>query len=248
MTEAQGRLAGKIAIITGGAQGMGAAHARMFVAQGAKVMITDVAEEGAALAQELGENARFLRHDVSKASDWQAVVAATESAFGPVSVLINNAGIFFMKSIEETSEEEYRRIIGINQVGCFLGMKTVLPSMRRASGGSIINVSSVSGLAGAPGQAGYVSSKFAIRGLTKVAALEFGRDNIRVNSVHPGAISTPMTAGARPPAAQPIQRLGRPEEAALLMVYLASDESSYSTGAEFTIDGGYMNLVGEIVI
>src|SRR5690606_32639595 len=163
------RLAGKVAIVTGAAQGMGAAHVKKFIEEGAKVVMTDLNEEkGQALAEELGENAVFVKHNVTSAEDWTAVVAETENAFGPVNVLVNNAGITMAKSILQTTEEEYRRIVDINQVSVFLGMKTIIPSMQKAGGGSIVNISSMNGLVA--GAIGYTDTKFAVRGMTKAAA------------------------------------------------------------------------------
>ena len=238
------RLAGKIAIITGAAQGMGEAHARMFVAEGAKVVLTDLLEEkGQALAEELGENALFVKQDVTRAEDWKNVVEKAEEAFGPVNVLVNNAGITMAKSILETTEEEYRRIVEINQVSVFLAMKAVIPSMQKAEGGSIVNISSLNGLVG--GAIGYTDTKFAVRGMTKAAALECAHYGIRVNSVHPGVIATPMVVQEDTKAAVeefsrhiPLKRVAQSEEVSHLIVYLASDESSYSTGSEFVVDGG----------
>jgi 3alpha(or 20beta)-hydroxysteroid dehydrogenase len=238
------RLEGKVAIITGAAQGMGAAHARRFVSEGAKVVITDLNEEkGSALASELGENVLFIKQNVTNAEEWQAVVAKAEEAFGPVNVLVNNAGITMAKSILETTEEEYRRIVDINQVSVFLGMKTVIPSMQKAGGGSIVNISSINGIVG--GAVGYTDTKFAVRGITKAAAMECSHYGIRVNSVHPGVIATPMVVQEDTKAAVeefakhiPLKRVAQPEEVTNIVLYLASDESSYSTGAEFIVDGG----------
>lgn len=238
------RLEGKVAIITGAAQGMGAAHARRFVSEGAKVVITDLNEEkGATLASELGENALFIKQNVTNADEWQAVVAKAEEAFGPVTVLVNNAGITMAKSILQTTEEEYRRIVDINQVSVFLGMKTVIPSMQKAGGGSIVNISSINGIVG--GAVGYTDTKFAVRGITKAAAMECSHYGIRVNSVHPGVIATPMVVQEDTKAAVeefakhiPLKRVAQPEEVTNIVLYLASDESSYSTGAEFIVDGG----------
>ena len=243
-----GRLEGKVAIITGGARGMGAAHARKFVEEGAKVVITDILEkEGSALAEELGENIRFIKHDVTKQSDWKHVVSTAEETFGPVNILVNNAGIVIFKTIGDTSEEEYKRVIDINQVAVFMGMKEVLPSMRRAEGGSIVNISSLAGLVGVAGSMAYVASKFAVTGMTKVAALEYADYGIRVNSVHPGLILTPMTASDDFAEAKndvtktiPLKRAAQPEEVTNLVLFLASDEASYSTGSEFIIDGGLL--------
>lgn len=242
-----GRLDGKVALITGAARGMGAAHARLFVAEGAKVVLTDVLEdEGKAVAAELGENACFFKLDVTSESDWQQVVAAAEKCFGPINVLVNNAGVVMNKTIEETSLQEYMRIININQVGVFLGMKYVLPSMRKAKSGSIINIASVAGLRGMAYCSAYCSSKFAVRALTQTAALEFVPYNIRVNVIHPGAIETPMTTVDAKGVAEefvknvPLKRMAKPEEVSTLVLYLASDESSYCTGSEFVVDGGAM--------
>lgn len=241
-----GRLDGKVAIITGGARGMGASHARKFLEEGAKVMITDILDkEGEALANELGGNIKFMKHDVKKGSEWEKVVTETESAFGPVSILVNNAGIALIKPMDEITEEDYRKVIDINQVSVFLGMKHVHKSMSKAKNGSIINISSVSGLRGSNGTIAYDASKFAVRGMTKSAAIELGAEGIRVNSIHPGIIETPMIMqedakdAVRELAKEiPLKRTAQPEEVSNLVVFLASDESSYSTGSEFVIDGG----------
>ena len=238
------RLEGKIAVITGAAQGMGAAHARLFVKEGAKVVLTDLNEEkGSALAQELGENAVFVKQNVTSAEDWATVVATAEESFGPINVLVNNAGITMAKSILQTTEEEYRRIVDINQLSVFLGMKTAIPSMQKAGGGSIVNISSINGIVG--GAIGYTDTKFAVRGMTKAAAMECSHYGIRVNSVHPGVIATPMvtqsdTASAVEEFAKhiPLKRVAQPEEVSNMVLYLASDDSKYSTGSEFIVDGG----------
>ncbi|KYG89855.1 glucose 1-dehydrogenase [Metasolibacillus sp. FSL H7-0170] len=238
------RLEGKVAIITGAAQGMGASHAKLFVEEGAKVVITDLNEEkGQALAAELGENAVFVKQNVASEEDWAAVVAKAEDAFGPVNVLVNNAGITMAKSILETTAEEYRRIVEINQVSVFLGTKAVIPSMQKSGSGSIVNISSLNGLVA--GAIGYTDTKFAVRGMTKAAAIEGAHYNIRVNSVHPGVIATPMVVQEDTKAAVeefakhiPLQRVAQPEEVSKMVLFLASDESSYSTGSEFIIDGG----------
>ncbi|MGI2329082.1 glucose 1-dehydrogenase [Planococcus sp. YIM B11945] len=238
------RLEGKVAIVTGAAQGMGAAHVKKFIDEGAKVVLTDLNEEkGQALAEELGENALFVKQNVTSAEDWATVVAEAENAFGPVNVLINNAGITMAKSILQTTEEEYRRIVDINQVSVFLGMKTVIPSMQKAGGGSIINISSMNGLVA--GAIGYTDTKFAVRGMTKAAAIECAHYGIRVNSVHPGVIATPMVIQEDTKAAVeefakhiPLKRMAQAEEVSSMVLFLASDEASYSTGSEFIIDGG----------
>lgn len=238
------RLAGKVAIITGAAQGMGAAHARAFVKEGAKVVLTDLNDDkGQALALELGANSLFIKQDVTSKEDWDRVIEATEAHFGLIDILVNNAGITQSKSLLETSLDDYRRIVEINQVSVFLGMKAVVPSMIKAGGGSIVNISSINGLVG--GAIGYTDSKFAVRGMTKAAALECAAYNIRINSVHPGVIETPMimqedTRSAVEAFAQhiPLKRVAKPEEVSSLVLYLASDDSSYSTGSEFVVDGG----------
>lgn len=239
-----GKLENKVAIVTGGARGIGAAHVRRFVQEGAKVIFTDINEEGGlALEKELEGKAKFVKQDVTKAGDWKRVVDEAEKTFGPVNILVNNAGISISKSIFEITEEEYRRLIDINQVSVFLGIKAVLPSMQKTGNGSIINISSINGLVG--GAVGYTDSKFAVRGLTKAVALQLAALGIRVNSVHPGVIETPMvTEGDAVEVIKefakhiPLQRMAQPEEVTNLVLYLASDESSYSTGSEFVVDGG----------
>ena len=211
-------------------------------------MLTDVLDnEGAATAKALGPNAQFLHHDVTNEAEWKDIVSKTEAAFGPVSVLVNNAGILILGPIEELEEATYRRIIDINQVSVFLGMKAVIPSMKRAGAGSIINVSSAAGIAGISHSLAYCASKFAVRGMTKSAAIELAPYNIRVNSLHPGLIRTPMIAITPETEAvvggaaefTPVRRLGEPDEVANVMLLLASDETKFSTGAEFVVDGGY---------
>ncbi|MCH7321722.1 glucose 1-dehydrogenase [Solibacillus sp. MA9] len=239
-----GRLDNKVAIITGSAQGMGAAHAKLFVEQGAKVVLTDLNEEkGNAFAAELGENAIFVKQNVASEEDWATVVAKAEEAFGPVNVLVNNAGITMAKNMLDVTVEEYRRIVEINQVSVFLGMKTVAASMAKAGGGSIVNISSLNGLVA--GAIGYTDTKFAVRGMTKAAAINLAPMGIRVNSVHPGVIATPMVVQEDTKAAVeafskmiPLKRVAQPEEVSNMVLFLASDESSYSTGSEFIIDGG----------
>lgn len=241
-----GKLDGKVAIVTGGARGQGAAHARRLVSEGAKVMITDILEEeGKALTDELGDNAKFMKHDVTSEERWMEVVAETEATFGPVNILVNNAGIVMVHELENIAEAEYRKVIDINQVGVLLGMKSVIPSMKKAGSGSIINISSINGLRGGIGTIAYDASKFAVRGMTKTAANELAKYNIRVNSVHPGVIDTPMVATEETKEqvdmliqTVPMKRMGQPDEVSRLIVFLASDDSSYCTGSEFTIDGG----------
>ena len=243
------RLRGKVALITGAAKGMGAAHVRMFIAEGAKVIMTDLDYAGgSALAEELGENALFLEQDVALSSQWTACTARGEARFGPINVLVNNAGILGpIVQAADMLENDYYRVCAVNQHSVFLGMKSVIPSMLRAGSGSIINISSISGLIanyGTPSVA-YVASKFAVRGMTKAAAMEYGKHNIRVNSVHPGFIETPMlleaTDAETRAAALPLIPLGRfaaPSDVSNLVVFLASDESSYITASEHVIDAG----------
>jgi 3alpha(or 20beta)-hydroxysteroid dehydrogenase len=227
---------------------MGAAEARLFVAEGGRVVIGDVLdEEGGRVAAELGEAAIYVHLDVTQEADWQKAVAKAESTFGKLDVLVNNAGILRFGMLEETELEEYELVIRINQTGVFLGMKTAAPAMRRAGAGSMVNISSLAGMKGIGGAVAYTASKYAVRGMTKTAAIELGSAGIRVNSVHPGGIETPMTSpvgASSEPGAQeysyPIPRIGRPEEVAQLVLWLASDKSSYSTGAEFLVDGGDM--------
>jgi 3alpha(or 20beta)-hydroxysteroid dehydrogenase len=243
------RLEGKVAVITGAAQGMGEAHARRFVAEGAQVALTDVNEAaGTRLATELGVAARFMQLDVSDEAQWSRVARDTEARFGPITVLVNNAGIIGpVKPTTELTLEEYHRVCSINQTGIFLGMKHVIPSMLRAGGGSIVNVSSISGIVanyGTPNVA-YAASKFAVRGLSKFAAIEYAARNIRVNAVHPGYIRTPMITDALSTEqiqmvsqTVPVRRVADPGEVTSLVLFLASDESSFITGAEHIIDGG----------
>lgn len=238
-----GRLEDKVAIISGGARGMGASHARAFVAEGAKVVITDVLDsEGEALAEELGDSAVYRHLDVTDAAAWAEAVAAAEEAFGPVTVLVNNAGIAPSAGMEDTTVELFDSVIAVNLKGTFLGMHAVLPSMRTAGAGAIVNISSIAGITGFPSSLPYVTSKWGVRGMTKAAAIDLA-PSIRVNSVHPGFIETPMIADAKETMSAvvrsiPLQRIADVDEVTKLVVYLASDESSYSTGSEFIVDGG----------
>lgn len=247
-----GRLVGKVALITGGARGQGGAAARRFVEEGAKVVIADILDDdGSRLAAELdaqADGAAVYQHlDVTSERDWQVAVERAVTEFGSLNVLVNNAGILHFSPLPDTTLADYERVIRVNQFGTFLGMRSVVEPMRAAGGGSIVNLSSVEGLAAVPFVMAYSASKFAIRGMTKVAAMELGRDGIRVNSVHPGMIDTRMVADALGGAEMPTEwvkeklplgRVGQPAEIANLVVFLASDESSYSTGAEFVADGG----------
>lgn len=242
-----GELEGKVALVSGAARGMGAEEARLFAAEGAKVVLGDVLdEEGGKTAAEIGESAHFVHLDVTSEADWTAAVAEAEARFGRLDILVNNAGILRFGLLEDTPLEEFELVVRVNQTGTFLGMKSAVPALRRAGGGSIVNISSLAGMEGVGGACAYTASKFAVRGMTKVAALELGPSSIRVNSVHPGGIETPMTRplGSAPASSDssmpgsPIPRIGRPEEVANLVLWLASDRSSYCTGSEFVVDGG----------
>ena len=243
-----GEVDGKVAIITGAARGQGAAAARLFVEEGARVVVADVLDDvGKELADSLGANAIYRHLDVSSEDDWKAVVDEAVETLGGVDVLVNNAGVLRFAALPDMPLEDYMRIVNINQVGTFLGMRAVSKPMIAAGKGSIVNISSVEGLAGMPYLTAYTSTKFAIRGMTKVAALELGPNGIRVNSVHPGMIVTDMVRDAAgghevdlTPAAKRIalRRMGQPEDIAQVVLFLASDRSSYVTGAELAADGG----------
>jgi 3alpha(or 20beta)-hydroxysteroid dehydrogenase len=248
------RLQGKIALISGGARGQGAAEARAFVAEGARVVIGDVLDdEGAQLAKELGDAARFVHLDVTDESSWAAAVRVAVEEFGALNVLVNNAGIMRLGPLDGQPTDEYRAVIEVNQFGCYFGMRAAIPALRAAGGGSIINTSSINGFIGLAGTTAYGASKFAVRGMTRTAALELGHHNIRVNAVCPGTIDTAMVSSPEFEnvdkdayfADQPVPRIGRPKEVANMMVFLASDESSFCTGAEFVVDGGA--LAGHVI-
>jgi len=239
-----GRLEDKVCLITGAARGQGEAEARLFSSEGAMVWLTDVLDaEGEAVAADIGGSYRHL--DVREATQWQALIDEILTVSGRIDVLVNNAGIFATGRHFEIDPAEFQRVMDVNCLGVFLGMRAVSPAMRDAGGGSIVNISSLAGLQGGIGAFAYHTSKWAVRGMTKAAAVENGRRNVRVNSIHPGLIDTDMMREL--PGAEDEMRLsrrvplGRPaqaDEVAQLALYLASDESSYSTGSEFIVDGG----------
>jgi 3alpha(or 20beta)-hydroxysteroid dehydrogenase len=239
-----GRVDGKVALISGGARGMGAAHARLLAAEGARVVIGDILdEEGIALAGDLGDRTQFVHLDVTKPADWSSAVDATLSRFGSLDVLVNNAGTRAVGRLGTFDLIKWHHVIDVNLTGTFLGMRAVVEPMT-AGGGSIINISSIEGLRGAPLAHPYVASKWAVRGLTKSAALELAPCNIRVNSVHPGFIRTPMTARVPEDLVPvPLGRAGDAHEVATFVLFLASEESAYSTGSEFVVDGGLVTAV-----
>lgn len=243
------RLQNKVAIITGGARGMGRATSRLFAEEGAKVVIADVLDaEGEELARELTDSAIFSHHDVTDEQSWQTLVGRAEAEFGGIDILVNNAGILLFKAIAETEKQEFERVLSVNLVGSFLGVKIVGARMAARGSGSIVNISSVDGMKGANGLAAYCSSKWGIRGLTRVAAMEYGHRGVRVNSVHPGGINTIMSNPGFAPREQvdknyahvPLQRIGDPEEVARATLFLASDDASYLCGAEIAVDGGML--------
>jgi len=246
------RLSGKVAIVTGGASGMGRSEATIFAREGARVMVADILDnEGEAVAKSLGDAARFRKLDVTSESAWEALVAATEREFGKVDILVNNAGISGTYTSDLTSTEAWDRVLDINAKGVFLGMKHAYPAMKRAGGGAIVNISSISGFAGQLGvHMAYNASKGAVRIMTKTAAVQWARDNIRVNSVHPGFMPPMRTSvGSANPewrakvlATVPMRREGKVEEVANAVLFLASDEASYITGTELVVDGGFLAM------
>jgi NAD(P)-dependent dehydrogenase (short-subunit alcohol dehydrogenase family) len=244
------RLRGKIAMITGGARGMGAAHGTIFAREGASVLLLDILDrEGEALAAELRNSTfdvRYMRLDVSSPTDWDAAVALVETRWGKLNILVNNAGIVGTKNaLDVETETDWQQVTDVNQRGVWLGMQACVPAMRRAGGGSIVNISSMNGVVGLPGYFSYQASKGAVRMMTKSAALSYAADNIRVNTVCPGVVLTPMAEedgdamNTALIAATPLRRAAHPEEVSWGVLFLASDEASFITGTELIIDGGY---------
>jgi 3alpha(or 20beta)-hydroxysteroid dehydrogenase len=235
-----GRVEDKVVLISGGARNIGGASARALVAEGARVVIGDLLDdEGAALAAELGGNARYVHLDVTSEEEWQAAVAFTLAEFGRLDVLFNNAGIFNGGQLQRYQAEQWQQMIDVNLTGAFFGAKHAADALVAAGGGSIINTSSIEGLRGTPWAHGYVASKWGLTGLTKSLAMELAPHGIRVNSIHPGRISTPATDQMPEDLIPiPLGRPGKPEEVAAFVVFLASDESSFATGSEFVVDGG----------
>lgn len=245
-----GRLVGKVALVSGGASGIGAAHVRVFASEGAKVVAGDVQEtQGKALVEEVNKSsgeAIFVRLDVAREADWANAVQVAVSRFGKLTSLINNAGIYWPQGVEAETLDNWNKMTAVNQTGVWLGMKAAIPALRNAGGGVIVNISSLYGLIGSPGSIAYHATKGAVRLMTKAAALEYVKQGIRVNSIHPGMIDTPILGNLTPQdaeairAATPMGRMGRPEEIAYGSLYLCSDEAAYVTGIELVIDGGWL--------
>ncbi|WP_405598959.1 glucose 1-dehydrogenase [Streptomyces sp. NBC_01410] len=246
-----GKLDGRVVLITGAARGQGEQEARLFAAEGARVVLADVLDDqGEALAKELGEGtATYVRLDVGREDDWTAAVAAAKEAFGKIDGLVNNAGILRFNELVSTPLEEFQQIIQVNQIGCFLGIRTLAPEIEAAGGGTIVNTASYTALTGMAGVGAYAATKHAILGLTRVAALELAAKKIRVNAICPGAVDTPMSnpdgvdpaaVGALYQKLVPLGRVGRPEEVARLALFLSGEDSSYITGQPFVIDGGWL--------
>lgn len=247
------RFANAVVLVTGGAGGQGASHARAYIREGASVALTDVRDEiGQALADELGDRAAYFHLDVTRESDWAEAIARTEERFGPLTILINNAGVGAVPTlIEHGSREDWQHILDVNLTGQYLGIRAAIPSLRRAGGGSIVNIASMAANTGLAYLSPYVASKWAIRGLTRTAALELGRDGIRVNSIHPGVVDTPFITEPLRPGVAPtsdsysaepfaIKRMARPEEISEMVLYLTSEAAAFVTGSEFVIDGGLL--------
>jgi len=242
-----GRLDGKVVLISGGARGQGEAEGRLFAREGAKVVLGDVLDrDGERVAREIGSSAIYVHLDVTQPADWQRAVDTAVRSFGKLTTLINNAGILRMEGIEDTTLEIWNQVLAVNQTGTFLGLKHAIPEIRKAGGGSIINISSIAGLIGVGAASAYQSTKGAVRILTKSAAVQYAKEKIRVNSIHPGVITTKMVIEGIDPEARrmfelatPLGREGTADEMAYGALFLASDESSYMTGAELVLDGGY---------
>lgn len=245
------RFDGMVALVTGAAGGMGESHARLLAKQGARVIIADINDEkGQKVAESIGDHAMFVHLDVTKEADWQALVTAAEVRFGTITLLVNNAGITEMLSVDDMDEAAFTRIFRINQLSISLSYRTVGKRMKaHGKGGAIVNISSIEGFAGSPMQSGYCATKFAVRGLTRAAAREYAPFGIRVNSVHPGVIETPILAPVREAAPEaiegilaqiPLGRIAQPQEVSTVVAFLLSEEAGYMTGAEIVVDGGFM--------
>lgn len=243
------RLEGKVAIITGGASGIGEAHAHLYAAEGAKVVVTDIQEDfGARVVAAIiseGGNAIFVRQDVTSEADWAAVVSATVDKYGVITTLVNNAGVANLKGVEEEDLEGFNRVVAICQTGVWLGMKAVMPELKKSGNGSIVNISSLYGIIGTPSMIAYHGAKGAVRLMSKSAGLEYAKQGVRVNSVHPGIIETPLAATLSEEyleairATTPMGKMGRPIDIAYMSLFLNSDESAFITGSEFVVDGGW---------